>query len=271
MRILVLGGSYTGRHLARWFSGVDVSFLSRDPDRLMAQGFVAAASEDLQFDGILDTVPATGGDGDAVVHPWHTQIGALLDRRPTIPIVHISSTSVFGEEEAARSASAGPPVMDEESPCRPLALRGQRRLALEMALRKQWPQLRILRAGGIYGPGRSVAARFLAGDFSRVAVGNLYVSRIHVHDLCRLSLALLSLPVAVAPHLVHAVDRRPCTNAELFSFLERTLSIRIPGDWRTQTPTGRIVHSRYRDAILPGGLVYPDYRSGMLAALSADE
>ncbi|MBX7057112.1 MAG: sugar nucleotide-binding protein [Leptospirales bacterium] len=269
MRVLALGAGYTAMHLLRHFPTVDTLLLSRRSEELRADGLpLWNPTDDAQpWDAILDTVPALISDGGLGQHPWREAIDSILERQPSTPLIHISSTSVLG---GARRPAADPPEQfDEFHRPAPDEERGLLRLELEQAMRTRYPQLRILRAAGIYGPGRSVADQFLRGDLRRLEAGNVIVSRIHVHDLCRLALAWIGLSRQRPDlRLIHAVDCRPCSNRELFEFLERALPLELPdGPWRHAAASGRAVVSRYRDEALPGGLCYPDYRSGMLASV----
>ncbi|MCB1309783.1 MAG: hypothetical protein KDK30_16450, partial [Leptospiraceae bacterium] len=108
------------------------------------------------------------------------------------------------------------------------------------------------------------------GDFSRAAIGNRVVSRIHVHDLARLCVAVADLARAEphnAPRLVHAVDGHSVGQREVFNWLEARYDLKIPGDWRSQPYVGRHIRSRFLDQLLPTGLQYPDYRSGFADCL----
>ena len=271
MRILVLGGSFTGQTLAREFPEHEVSFLTRRPDELRSLGLRVhdehAAS--IGYDAILDTVPAVPANDnprepEIQPPPWQKSVEQLLEVRPDTAFVHVSSTSVLPAGEPDSIVE-----YDEDTPPAPAAARGERRLRLEEWVQRLVPQAIILRAAGIYGPERCVALQFRAGNFSRTATGNQYVSRIHVYDLVRLFLAQVKLATGSGKRrpLVHGVDRRPSPNREVFEFLEVELGIRIPGDWRTAQAQGRMIRSRYALDLLEGHYQYPDYISGFRACL----
>ena len=158
-------------------------------------------------------------------------------------------------------------VFDEKSKPFPETERGQKRLQSEMAIRQLYPRAKILRSTGIYGPGRSLAEAFQAGDFARAKCGNRFVSRIHVHDLLRLAFALGENPQN--PSLVHAVDEGVESYKEVFSFMEREFYFSIPGDWRTSPPKGRIIRSLYAKKLLGGVYCFPSYREGFSKLLRA--
>jgi nucleoside-diphosphate-sugar epimerase len=201
-------------------------------------------------------------------------IDRLRARDPGLPLVHVSSTSVFATAgQTTGAASDGPAVTscDERTEARPDTDRGRLRLALERRVRERYPEACILRSAGIYGPGRSLAVQFRAGNFRRAASGNQYVSRIHVHDLVRLALVLIArcraAPDDSTIRLVHAVDERPTANREVFAFLENELGLRVPGKWRDEPPRGRMIRSLYAADLLGRAYRYPTYVEGFRACL----
>ena len=68
MRILCLGGSYTGMYLSRNFPEAEVTFLARDPERLIFERLRIVDSDLIDarapFDLVLDTVPTVKLDGE---------------------------------------------------------------------------------------------------------------------------------------------------------------------------------------------------------------
>ncbi len=270
MKILCLGNGFTSGYLARNFSGEhDVAFLTRSPDEARAAGLrlYESASERQDFglpDMILDTIPALFRN-DVPMTPAHLETTReILASAPNTPIVHISSTSVY--PEGGRAAEPHElPSFNENTPAEPSGARGEKRLRWEEHLRSFFPDLRVVRAGGIYGPERSLALRFRAGDFSRTDSGNRVVSRIHVHDLARLCIAAATNPSA--PRMLIAVDREPSPNRRTFSFLEDLLGIRIPGNWREGDCLGRSMRSRFAEDLLGGVFRFPDFRVGFRHSL----
>ena len=266
-----------GRFLARNFGGHTVHLLAREPERLRLQGYRAyssldAAEETLPaaFDLVLDTVPPVTSSDDRLVLPYARDVQFALERNPAAAYVHVSSTSVYPPggpaDEEGRNAE-----VDESTPAAPATERGEGRLRLEELVLRTYPGATIVRSGGIYGPGRCIAARFRAGDFRGTDRGNRVVSRIHVTDLCRLVLAVASAAVAGAgaPRYVNAVDQRPSPNKETFEYIERLLDITVPGNWRAGGPVGRKVASNHSAELLGGRYQYPSYREGFVDCLDA--
>ncbi len=271
MRVLCLGGGYTSTYLAHNFHEVDVTFLTRNPERLItgglrvfqpAGGTVAA---DVTIDLVLDTVPTVKRDGKIRL-PYRSALAPLMDGPDRPVFLHLSTTSVYPSNFTAECED-GLPTQDEDTPTGPNSDRAKDRLVLEQAIISTYAEARILRCGGIYGPGRCVATRFRDGDFSRAGSGNRMVTRIHVHDLCRLILAFGAAGADIGTATVNAVDERSSSNRETFGHLETVLGFTVPGEWRTAQPVGRRVVSRYTAGLLDGGYRFPTYREGFADCL----
>ena len=268
MHVLVLGTSFTGRYLAehagkphRILSGLPadtvafasverVSFVGRDHARIGELGLrlydpLEAASVDL----ILDTVPELVQGRPA----FNDVVSEVLEHSGAC-YVHVSSTSVY-----PGVATGDAPFVDEGTPPDPATERAQGRLELEESIMRAYPDARLLRSAGLYGPRRALPLRFACGDFGRAAAGNRIVSRIHVADLNRLA---ISLAAPESPRLVNGVDECPSDNRTTFLYLEELLSIHIPGNWRTQMPEGRAVRSTFASALLLGRFLFPSFREG---------
>jgi nucleoside-diphosphate-sugar epimerase len=277
MRILCLGGSYTGKALAQLLKDkCEVVFLARDPIALRRVGFQATSStailnsaEQISIDMVVDSVPPVYNADGRLTHPYAEATNLVLKQGKMVPIVHLSSTSVypsmFSEEREEEL-----PVLDEDSPTRPESERGVRRELLEEYVSGLWPGIRIVRSGGIYGPGRWLGGRFRAGDFGRIGSGNKMVSRIHVYDLARLILALSNLSGDQGPYVMNAVDEKPSSNKETFTYLEHLLGIKIPGGWREARPQGRKIVSNYVKTLLGDGFMYPSYKEGFAECLAKE-
>ena len=276
MRIICLGGSYTGRYLARNFSGeAAVTFLTRNPERLRAEGFSAVAANDLPaaFDSpeslILDTVPTFRRYGKLHL-PYRSTLSSLAEGASRPVYLHLSTTAVYPSGFTAQRGE-DLPTHDEDTTPGPESARAKDRLLLEEAIIDTYAGARILRCGGIYGPDRCLATRFSKGDFSRAKTGNRMVTRIHVHDLCRLILSFGRAQPRIEANLVNAVDRRPSSNRETFEHLEGVLGITVPGDWRKEAPKGRMVASKYADGLLGGHYRFPTYMEGFAACLNSPD
>ena len=273
MHILCLGTSYTGRYAAVNFSRMhSFYFLSRKPGFYKNLSYFDA-NKHTQIDCILDTVPpplAEMPSGQAPKPAYFEEVqkllerklGRKLERKAELAYVYISSTAIF---PSCLEVDDKTNIFNEESQALPETERGQRRLQSEIRIRQYYPQAKILRSTGIYGPGRSLVEQFQAANFSRAKHGNRLVSRVHVHDLLRLAFVLGQEPQS--PSLVHAVDQRTVGYKEIFSFLEKEFAFSIPGDWRHATLKGRIIQSLHAKKLLTGGYRFPSYREGFSALL----
>ena len=269
MRVLCLGGSYTGMYLARNFPEAQVTFLARDPERLVADRFRVIDPDstpgDEPVDLVLDTVPTVKVDGEIKL-PYKSVLEPLMTLSDRPVYLHLSTTSVYPSDFTAER-EGDLPTQDESTPVGPDSDRPKDRLVLEQVVTATYAEARILRSGGIYGPGRCVATRFRDGDFARAGAGNRMVTRIHVHDLCRLILAFGEPDVGLPVSTVNAVDERSSSNRDMFAFLEELLGISVPGDWRTASPQGRSVVSRYAAGLLGGTYRFPTYKEGFADCL----
>lgn len=273
MHILCLGGSYTALYITRHLSqGHRVVVLSRRWRELAAEGLEAVGHDALArwegpVDLVIDTVPALVSGGILLDPPYLKRVDQLLSRRPTALLVHLSSTSVY-PQGAVAPREEELPVVDEATPPAPGTTGGRLRLELENRVRSLVPGAVIVRAGGIYGPGRSLPQRLLEGRTRHGDLANRVVSRIHVEDLGRLLLALGALGPGRAPPVVNAVDARPTTNAEVFRFLREELGIQAPSEVEGLSPQGRRVVSRYLPELI-GEYRFPTYREGFRHCLES--
>ena len=244
MNILCLGTSYTGLHLAVNFVIHRIIFLSRKM-RDQQQTIRFLVNSRRKIDLILDTVPCVqkliGHDGETPV--YFDQI-RQLPYLAEIPYIHISTTGVY------KSLKKGVKTHNEEDFQYDSSERAQRRLHVEKIIRKFYPWAQIIRATGIYGPQRNIVERFAQrGDFRRALLGNRVISRIHVHDLCRL---ILRLPDYNKGRIlmIHATDNSPTSNREIFSKIEEKYSLKIPGNWRNEESYGKKIISLHCQKIL---------------------
>ena len=117
--------------------------------------------------------------------------------------MYVSSTSVYGDADGA--------IVTESSPCAPLLPHAVARLAHESAYRALGA--RIVRAAGIYGPGRNIVERHREGRLRLPRHPERWVNLIHVDDLVALLLAAATHGKAGATYL--AADGRPVPWFEL--------------------------------------------------------
>lgn len=125
--------------------------------------------------------------------------------------VYLSSTSVYGDQ--------GGDWVDEETERDPISQSGHLKVKSEDLIHSKLPgsiPAIILRPGGIYGPGRNSAERYLSEDYELVGEGEKWVNRIHVVDLAR----IIKLSIDIdQPEVLNAVDNNPVRLKSLVEFL----------------------------------------------------
>ncbi len=274
MRVLIAGCGYAGCALGERLAaeGHTVFGLRRNPVALPPA--IRPVAADLGSPGSLDTLPlkldgviyAVSPDGPtdtayraAYVDGLRNLLGALADRvdRPQ-RVVFVSSTGVY--------AQRGGEWVDETSPVEPEGHAGRRLLEGEqIALGGPFPAV-VLRAGGIYGPGRT-------GTIERAlkwASDNgppVYTNRIHRSDLVGALRHLMLLPDPEPIYL--GVDHEPADQRTVSEWLASRLGPEVrrkaePASTRARTnkrcSNARLAASGY-------SFQYPTFREGFTAVL----
>ena len=209
MFTLVTGTGYTGRRVLSRLPVDSVVGLSRskiDTDRPVEPfDLDTATTLPVQLPqpySVLYTVPPKGPQPDQRLQRFLAMLAPPPER-----FVYISTTGVYGD--------CGGRAVTEATPVNPSSERAERRVAAEMLL-SEWTadndsQLIILRAPGIYGPGRLGIERIQAGlpmlSEEEANPGN----RIHVDDLASCCIAALSTRVPAGIYNVGDDDHRSPT------------------------------------------------------------
>jgi len=137
-------------------------------------------------------------------------------------LVYVSSTGVY--------AAGGGAWVDESWPLAPITSTGADRLAAELALTAAAAGVLdavVLRACGIYGPGRGVAARIRAGSFRIVGERDTAVSRIHVDDLAA-AVILAGTAQRVPSPVYNVADRDPAPSRVVGEAIAAALGVPLP-------------------------------------------
>ena len=176
--------------------------------------------------------------------------------------VYISSTAVYGEARGD---------VDETTPIDVRLPRAALRFAAETAWRARGAV--VLRAAGIYGPGRGIHVRIANGVFRTPGDGSNVVSRIHVDDLATLVLAALERGRPGAVYV--AADDTPVPQIEAIRFVCEVLGRPMPPSVPLAEASETLRHDRHvRNAAARRDLAwaprFPSYREGFLDALSVD-
>jgi nucleoside-diphosphate-sugar epimerase len=180
-------------------------------------------------------------------------------------VVYLSTTGVYG---GARGRIDESTDVDSSEP------RAALRLAAERAYLDRGAT--VLRAAGIYGPGRGLHRRLLGGDFRIPGAGANVVSRIHVTDLARMTLALLDWPDRAPGGAVFVVaDDAPVPQIEAIRWLCQRLHLPLPPEAPIAEVAPTLRHDRAVDntrikRALSLSLLFPSYREGFEACLTAE-
>ena len=184
---------------------------------------------------------------------------ALGRQQPLPPVVFVSSSAVFGDQEG---------VVDELTPPRPGRYNGKVLLAAEEEISTRSLST-VVRFTGIYGPGRyrqiDKAARLARGEESLPAPQ--WTNRIHRDDCVGLlhSVVLGWLESRDMPPLVIGTDAVGGRNLDVLKWLadQQGLTLAVPDE----PATGKQVRSLY---IQQGhyALQYPGYQEGYAQVLA---
>lgn len=209
MLTFVTGAGYTGRRVLERLPADGVVALSRSvintDRRLEAFDLDAGAALPVQLPSrfaVIYTVPPRGPAPDKRLRRF---LSLLMP--PPERFVYISTTGVYGD--------CGGNTVTETTPVKPSNERAERRVAAEAQL-AEWAtendcELVVLRAPGIYGPGRLGIERIHAGmPVIREQDANS-ANRIHVEDLASCCIAALSSDVPAGIYNVGDDDHRSST------------------------------------------------------------
>ena len=188
-----------------------------------------------------------------------TLLEALGRQQPLPPVVFVSSSAVFGDQEG---------VVDELTPPRPGRYNGKVLLAAEEEISTRSLST-VVRFTGIYGPGRyrqiDKAARLARGEESLPAPQ--WTNRIHRDDCVGLlhSVVLGWIEGREMPPLVIGTDAVGGRNLDVLKWLadQQGLTLAVPDD----PAAGKQVRSLY---IQQGhyALQYPGYQEGYAQVLA---
>ena len=271
-RVLVLGGGYSGGHVARPLRalGTTVRCSRRhldgsEADLIFDSSRPILTADDL--DGIthvLSTIPPTAEGQDPVL----THLGSQLRERPLTWVGYLSTTGVYGDRRGE--------WVSEEDPADPGQPRSERRHVCEQAWLDSGLPVQILRLPGIYGPGRSVLNSLQAGTARRILKADQVFCRIHVDDIAGACLHLMHRAAdGPGPAIVNVSDdcpaalricsiRRRSPKCELpkeepFDLASRSMSAMARSFWSEN----RRVRNTLLCCQLGYSLLHPDFRAGL--------
>ena len=273
-RVLVLGGGYSGGHVARLLRalGTTVRCSRRHLDGSEADLIFDSATGQIptadDLDGIthvVSTIPPTAEGQDPVL----THLGSQLRERPLIWVGYLSTTGVYGDRRGE--------WVSEEDPADPGQPRSERRHACEQAWLDSGLPVQILRLPGIYGPGRSVLNSLQTGKARRILKADQVFCRIHVDDIAGACLHLMHRAAdGPGPAIVNVSDDCPAAPQDLLLYGADLLKCELPEEEpfdvasRSMSAMARSFWSenrRVRNTLLCRqlgySLLHPDFKAGL--------
>lgn len=266
-RVLVAGVGYVGALAAELAAsrGATVFGLLRSPRELPAgvtptSGDVTARGSLTELPPDLDTivyaVAPDAHDDEAYERTYPGGLSNLLaaTRGRAPRVILVSSTAVYDQSGGERIDDASAANAPE-----PKALRLRR--AEQTALASH-PSSLVVRASGIYGPGRTSLARRLAAEAPKPELAGLFSCRIHRVDLA--SVLVEAVFDASLSGILLATDTTPATFGELHDFLRAR---DVPPPDSAQPSRRQRAHRSRR--MIPARLIergfafrYPSFREG---------
>ena len=231
-RTLIVGAGYVGLPLARLLRsrGDAVSVWVRSPESaaaLASEGFARVIAGSVADDSAW----REAGEADAIVHcassggggvPAYREVyleGArnLNRHRGAATCVLVSSTSVYGQTDGS--------WVDESSPAEPAAETS--RVLVEAEREAIGAGARVVRAAGIYGPGRAALfEKFRRGDAVLEGDGLRWINQVHRDDLVA---ALVHLLDHGAPgEIYNAADNEPVSLRDYYTWCGEKLGLPLP-------------------------------------------
>ena len=278
---LIIGAGYTGGRLAARLAerGDSVTVTRRHFDTAGAGARWPSTVTELALDLDGELPPLSAGGGAAVVcAPPGESAGQREARlvaalRDCSRLIYVSSTGVYGP--------GGGQWVDERWPIAPHGALGEARAAAEASLVRAAESASIswclLRAAGIYGPGRGLVARVRSGAARVIEDGRACVSRIHVEDLVTAIVHAAEREICGA---VNCADDEPSPHGEVLDAVAAHLGLPPPprvGAYelsdaaRAMLLADRKIQNRRMRQELGVELRYPSWRDGLAAELATQQ
>jgi nucleoside-diphosphate-sugar epimerase len=277
MRALIIGCGYVGMPLGMRLVqlGHEVFGVRRNAAELAAAGIKPIALDitqadaldqiDGNFDWVINVVSSTQGGPDEyrqVYVEGNRKLAAWAAARGVKKLVYTSSTSVYAQNDGS--------AVKETSPAEPSSETSRLLLEAEKAL---LPNGIVLRASGIYGPGRGhLFKQYLKNEARIPGKGERIVNMIHRDDLVEVIIA--ALKNGRAGEIYNATDDEPVALLNFYRWLAETLGKWMPpfsseaedAD-RKRGLTSKKVQNRKMKIELGVNLKYPTFRQGYTAEI----
>lgn len=265
MRVLVAGAGDLGTRIAVGLrtAGCTVTAVARharSDGSVVACDLTRPCRDALPdtFDLLVHCLSPAQRDPDGYRAVYVDALRHLLDALPSLQrVAFVSSTAVYGDHQGG--------WVDEASDCRPQGFNGRILLEAEQLAQASGQRALLLRAGGLYGPGRDMLLRRVrSGQPLAVFEPPLYTNRIHIEDAAAAAVHLLLRGEA---GIFNLVDDAPAAQPEVLDWLADQLQWprlpRVPGS--TADENKRVANARLHASGF--ALRHPDFRSGYAALL----
>jgi nucleoside-diphosphate-sugar epimerase len=224
------------------------------------------------FDWVVNCSASGGGDAAdyrQVYLEGNRNLLAWLASSPPKKFVYTSSTSVYAQNDGS--------LVTENSPTQPEAATAKVLLETEQLLQtsaqQNFPAV-IVRAAGIYGPGRGYAFKqFLRGEARIEGDGARVMNMIHRDDLVGIIIA--ALENGRAGEIYNAVDDEPVSQLNFFEWLAGKLGQPLPpcvasspDVWRKRGVTNKRISNARLRTDLSYRFLFPDFRAGYAAEIA---
>lgn len=226
--LFCFGLGYVADRLIKLLSASEKDWMFSGTKRVATGGYAAGLAEVHEFDNLLAlptdvthvliSIPPHE-DGDLVFNKFGPHLARL---KKLEWLGYLSTTGVYGDTKGE--------WVNEDSPINPGSPFAKNREISEQIwanfCEKNKIPYFIFRLSGIYGPGRSVINRVLAGKAQIIDKPEQVFSRIHVHDIAHA--IQLSMHNPLKPGVYNLADDYPCNSEELITYTCKLLNIDSP-------------------------------------------
>ena len=175
-----------------------------------------------ETDRVLYCVGIDRKEGDSIRAVHLDGLSRVLDalrvRGPIARLVHVSSTSVYGESQGE--------WVTEETPPNPKTEAGRACLEAEQCVSRSRFDASILRYSGLYGPGRIIGKGALEKREAISGDPEGWLNLIEIDDAAEAAIAVLDQGKAARTYL--ATDDRPVRRREYYERVARWLNVDPP-------------------------------------------
>ncbi|GEM_PF-1124643 len=278
---LLLGGGYVLQKVASMLKPNTFLITSRYPetvaqfkklgwcssecDTTAANSLSTLIKETPSLTTVIDSIPpqftenSSNNESGSIEAQAESRINALI---PSIKkAIYLSTTGVYGVDDGS--------WVDESTKVNPNHLRSEARVTFEKCYANTFNESTILRIPAIYGPGRGVGASLKAGRYPLIGGGERWSNRIHVEDLARTIVFLLSLKSM--PKILCVADSEPTRSIDIINYYCQKFNLPFPKSIPYEEAKARGLHTilsnqRVSSKLLREhynfSLTYPTFKEG---------